>query len=192
MSSRYNALWRLLCVRKITKKELKEKANLTQYQINKLNQGEIVSIDVMLKICKSLNVSIYAITNDENIILQYRNHNKKSMVFPLIVQGDENLKYVFPSKQSDVLKAISLAKLDERINRLIVFGSAVTMRCGINSDIDIAIDAPDVGEDDFEKIARSFYLGIDSEVDVVHYNAIHNNLLKQEIDDKGVDIYVKR
>ncbi|MBQ7474844.1 MAG: nucleotidyltransferase domain-containing protein [Clostridia bacterium] len=113
-------------------------------------------------------------------------------MFPTVTVGDDAIKHVFPTKQKAAQKAIDLAKEDERIKRLIVFGSAVTMRCGMMSDIDIAIDAPDISEDEFMKMARGFYRGIDSEVDVIHYNGIHSTLLREEIDKKGVDIYVKR
>ena len=113
-------------------------------------------------------------------------------VFPVVTKGDDTLKYVFPTKQRAAQTAIALARADDRIDRLVIFGSAVTMQCGMTSDIDIAIDAPDVSEEDFMKLARGFYRGIDSEVDVIHYNTIRNALLKREIDEKGVNVYVKR
>lgn len=112
--------------------------------------------------------------------------------FPMVINGDSTLQYVFPSKQKAVQAAIDLAKADSRIERLILFGSAVTMNCGAVSDIDIAIDAPDVSEEEFLKIARIFYLGVPSELDIVHYNKIRNPLLKSEIDRKGVVMYIKR
>ena len=117
---------------------------------------------------------------------------KTVCVFPLVTEGDETLKYVFPTKQRAAQTAIDLAKADGRIDRLVIFGSAVTMQCGMKSDMDIAVDAPNMNEDDFMKLARGFYRGIDSEVDVIHYNNIHNALLKREIDEKGVPVYVKR
>ena len=112
-------------------------------------------------------------------------------IFPVVTAGDETLKYVFPTKQRDVQEAIRLAKADERITRLILFGSSVTLRCGMNSDIDLAIDAPNVSEDAFLKIAHGFYRSIVSEVDVVHYNRIRSTLLKEEIDQKGVCVYAR-
>lgn len=191
MDPKYKGLWQILYMRKMTKKELMEKANISQYQINKMNHNKVVTIEVIEKIVKALNVSVYSVTSDEGILSQYLKIMKKPNIFPVIIQGDDNLKYIFPTKQRDALKAISIAKLDGRIKRLIIFGSSVTMRCGTNSDMDIAIDAPDIGSDEFEKIARAFFTGIDSEIDIVHYNSIHSALLKQEIDSKGVDIYVK-
>lgn len=109
--------------------------------------------------------------------------------FPIVVQGDESLQYVFPSKQQSVQQAIDLARADERIKRLIVFGSAVTMRCGIGSDLDLALDVPGADTEEFLKIAHPFFVGIDSEVDIIHYNEIHSELLKKEIDEKGVVVF---
>lgn len=113
-------------------------------------------------------------------------------IFPTRCEGAEELKYIFPSKQRAAQKAIELAKADSRIMRLIVFGSAVTLNCGIGSDIDIAIDAPDINNDEFLSLAHPFLSEIPSEVDVVHYNSIGSELLKNEIHSKGVAIYVNR
>ena len=113
------------------------------------------------------------------------------MKFPVVIQGDPSLQYVFPAKQKAAQKAIDLAKADRRIRRLILFGSALTLNCGMNSDIDLAIDAPDVSEEEFPDVAHDFFLQVDSEIDLVHYNKIHSELLKSEIDQKGVNIYVR-
>ena len=113
-------------------------------------------------------------------------------VFPVVTAGDESLQYIFPSKQRAAQAAIDLAAKDPLIRRLCVFGSAVTMDCGMTSDLDLAIDAPSVSEEGFLKLCRPFFREIESEVDVVHYNRIRNASLKKEIDEKGVCIYVKR
>lgn len=111
--------------------------------------------------------------------------------FPIVTSGDKMLKYVFPSKQAAAQTAISLAQNDKRIARLVIFGSAVTTDCGITSDIDLAIDAPSVDDDEFLKIIRPFYRDVESEIDIVHYNRIRNDILKKEIDEKGVCVYAK-
>lgn len=110
-------------------------------------------------------------------------------IFPVRCAGAEELKYIFPLKQKAAQKAIEIAKRDKRIKRIIAFGSAVTTSCGINSDIDIAIDAPNVSDDDFVKLARPFLREVPSEIDIIHYNNIHSELLKHEIKTKGATIY---
>ncbi len=48
-------------------------------------------------------------------------------IFPKRCEGVDELKYIFPSKQKAVQKAIELAMADDRIERLIIFGSAITL-----------------------------------------------------------------
>ena len=113
-------------------------------------------------------------------------------IFPKKCEGAEELKYIFPSKQKAAQKAIELAYADKRIKRLIVFGSALTLDCGIGSDIDIAINAPNVSREEFLSVAHPFMREIPSEVDIVNYNNIGSELLKNEILSKGVELYVDR
>lgn len=115
-------------------------------------------------------------------------------IFPVRVKnGIEELKYIFPNKQKDVQKAFEIAKKQEKIERLILFGSSLTYSCGIGSDIDIAIDAPTVtSEDEFCKIIKPIKKTLNSESDILHFNSIKNELLKSEIVEKGLIIDVNR
>ncbi len=51
----YKKLWKLLIDRDMKKKELAELANLSTYTINKLNRGDNVNTDTLVKICRALN-----------------------------------------------------------------------------------------------------------------------------------------
>ncbi len=113
------------------------------------------------------------------------------LIFPVVARGSETLKYVFPSKQRDVQKAIEIASADERIDRLILFGSAVTRNCGTTSDIDLAVSAPGMSEEAFLKVTRRFHLAVDSDIDILHYESIRDELLNQEIQKKGVTVYAR-
>ena len=76
-------------------------------------------------------------------------------VFPKRCDGADTLKYIFPSMQKEVQKVIEATKNIDCIRRITIFGSAVTMNCGIGSDLDIAVDAPDItDEDEFIQIIR--------------------------------------
>ena len=112
-------------------------------------------------------------------------------IFPIKYEGDDVLRYIFPSKQKAVQTAIDIAGRDHRIEKLIIFGSAITKSCGMGSDIDIAIDAPNANTDEFLKIAHSFYRDVPSEIDVIHYNNIRSELLRENV-NKGVCVYVKK
>lgn len=114
--------------------------------------------------------------------------------FPIrINNADESVKYIFPSKQKDIQSAINVARETPEIKKLIVFGSATTLNCGVESDIDIAVDAPGIKhEDDFILLSRRIRQALQSNADIIHYNSVHSDLLKKEIDTKGVEVYVNR
>ena len=56
MATSYKKLWHILVDRNMKKKELQAKANLTQYQMNKLARGEDITTDIVGRICVALNV----------------------------------------------------------------------------------------------------------------------------------------
>ena len=114
------------------------------------------------------------------------------MIFPKKYEGAEVLRHIFPVMQREVQKVIDTSAQIDGIKRVIVFGSAVTLNCGIGSDLDIAVDAPDIqGEDDFLRLVRPLRRALSVDSDILHYNEIQNELLLHEIDSKGVDVYVK-
>jgi len=55
MAISYKKLWKLLIDRDMKKRELAEKAKLSQYTINKMNRGDNVTTDTLVKICSVLN-----------------------------------------------------------------------------------------------------------------------------------------
>ena len=57
MSVSYKRLWKLLIDKDMKKKDLVETAGISTYTNNKLNRGDNVTTDVLVKICKALNCS---------------------------------------------------------------------------------------------------------------------------------------
>lgn len=51
----YKKLWKLLIDKDIKKSELSQMAGLSTFTLNKLNHGENVNTDTLVKICKVLN-----------------------------------------------------------------------------------------------------------------------------------------
>lgn len=58
MSVSYKKLWKLLIDKDLKKKDLAEMAHLSSFTINKLNHGENVNIDTLVKICQALNCQL--------------------------------------------------------------------------------------------------------------------------------------
>lgn len=58
MSVRYDKLWTLMKNNKMKKAELAKAAEISQGTMTKLNQDRVVSMDVMLRLCKIFHCDI--------------------------------------------------------------------------------------------------------------------------------------
>ncbi len=58
MTIRYDKLWSLMKANKMKKKDLAAAADISQYTMTKLNQDRIVSMEVMLRLCKIFHCDI--------------------------------------------------------------------------------------------------------------------------------------
>ena len=58
MTVRYDKLWAVMKDNKMKKCDLVKAAELSQYTMTKLNQDRVVSMDVMLRLCKVFHCDI--------------------------------------------------------------------------------------------------------------------------------------
>lgn len=58
MGISYDRLWKLLIDRKLNRTQLRVKAGISSNSLAKLGKNEAVNLEVLLKICNYLNVSI--------------------------------------------------------------------------------------------------------------------------------------
>ena len=58
MKVRYDKLWIIMKDNKMTKSELAQAAELTTYAMTKLNNDRVVSMEVMLNLCKVFHCDI--------------------------------------------------------------------------------------------------------------------------------------
>lgn len=58
MAISYKKLWKLLIDKDMKKKDLAEQAGISTYTVNKLNRGDNVTTDVLMKICRTLNCTM--------------------------------------------------------------------------------------------------------------------------------------
>ena len=65
MKANYKKLWHILLDRDMKKKELAQIAGVSTYTINKLNKNENVTVEVLGKICRALNCTLYDIIEFE-------------------------------------------------------------------------------------------------------------------------------
>lgn len=58
MEISYKKLWKLLIDKDMKKKDLQVAAGISWASVTKLSKGESVSMDVLIKVCKSLDCDI--------------------------------------------------------------------------------------------------------------------------------------
>lgn len=58
MTVRYDKLWAVMKDNKMRKGDLAKAAELSQYAMTKLNQDRVVSMEVMLRLCKVFHCDI--------------------------------------------------------------------------------------------------------------------------------------
>ncbi len=78
MSISYKKLWKLLIDKDMTKTQLREKADIATSTLAKLSKDEQVSMDVLLRICKTLDCDIADIMEltkeSKKCVKELRNH----------------------------------------------------------------------------------------------------------------------
>lgn len=58
MTVRYDKLWSVMKTNKMRKSDLAKAANLSQSTMTKLNQDRVVSMEIMLRLCKLFHCDI--------------------------------------------------------------------------------------------------------------------------------------
>lgn len=58
MAVSYKRLWKMLIDKDLKKKDLESKAGISHYTICKLNRGENVTTDILVKICTALDCTM--------------------------------------------------------------------------------------------------------------------------------------
>lgn len=58
MTVSYKKLWKLLIDHDMKKKDLAKAANISNYTITKMSKGENVTVEILGKICTTLNCNI--------------------------------------------------------------------------------------------------------------------------------------
>ena len=58
MAVSYKKLWKMLIDKDLKKKDLEEQAKVSHYVVSKLYRGENVTVDVLERICKTLDCSM--------------------------------------------------------------------------------------------------------------------------------------
>lgn len=105
--------------------------------------------------------------------------------FPL-VSGitDTSLKRIYPLLQRDAARVCD--NLSDYNIDIIIFGSALTMKCNAFSDLDICIRTQQTDTELFYEIRKKISACCEVSTDVIYYNTLEENEpIKKEIDLNG-------
>lgn len=113
----------------------------------------------------------------------------KMKSFPVVVDSDcETINRIYPLKQRIVDELHKKAADFDIVKKIYIFGSSVTPRCHIDSDIDICIDADTSDGIKVFELQKTVGDICDWNCDILMYSNI-GSILKETIDKEGVVIY---
>ncbi|WP_435645503.1 helix-turn-helix domain-containing protein [Butyricicoccus porcorum] len=78
MAVSYKKLWKLLIDKDMKKKELEQQAKVSHYTVSKMYRGENVTIDILERICKTLDCSL-----DDMLYANFENNFEKAVFWYL-------------------------------------------------------------------------------------------------------------
>lgn len=109
--------------------------------------------------------------------------------FPIVVKSDcRNIRHIYPLKQKAVAEIYDAMREHKEVRRIIIFGSSVTGRCHIGSDLDICIDADVSDGMKIYELQKEVGAICDWNCDIIMYSNMGNRL-KEIIRREGVVIY---
>ena len=183
--------------------KLAQMSNLPYTTVNELVNGKKKLEDCKYKTLEAIATaldlpinSLIRIASGKKMILStsWEDMKKYTFSFPIIVNNDNyEVKRIHPLMQKPVNDIYQIIKNDNRIKKVILFGSSVNIRCGIHSDIDLAIELneSDFNRDSQNEISEAIQIITEYNCDIVWLNTIDKNTQLYNNILSGVTIYEK-
>lgn len=155
-------------------------------------------IKTILKIADALNISIETLLNifdNKEIVLSnsWEDNKQNKYQFPIIIKNDNyECSRIHPLMQKKINDVYKVVSKEETIEKVIVFGSSINIRCNNKSDIDLAIQLKDkfFTLKDKNKISEKIQEAVDYNADIIWLNTIDlNSQLSKDIEEFGVTIF---
>lgn len=188
--------------RNISIYKLSELSNVPYTTLNELANGKKAINDCKIKtienISKALNISIELlldILNNKEIKLSnsWEENKNKKFYFPIIVNNDNyECDRIHPLMQKKINDIYNLVSKKHEIEKVIIFGSSVNIRCNKKSDIDIAIKIKPAyfNRENQNIISEEIQEISEYNSDIVWLNTMDSNItLYNNIYSTGVIIY---
>lgn len=109
--------------------------------------------------------------------------------FPVTVKTDcKNIDRIYPLKQRQVSEICSRAGQFDIVRKIYVFGSSVTPKCTIDSDLDLCVDADVTDGLKVFEMQKAFGEACGWNCDIVMYENI-GSALRETVKGEGVVVY---
>ena len=109
--------------------------------------------------------------------------------FPIVVHSEcKNISHIYPLKQNAVAKVYSVASASDIVKKVYIFGSSVTGKCHIGSDLDICIDADVSDGKKVYDLQKDIGEICNWNCDILMFSNMGNKL-KETVQKEGVVIY---
>lgn len=150
------------------------------------------SIKTISTLANFLDVPIESLyTNKiQRISTSWLEARNKEYIFPTIVTNSNyDVSRIHPLKQKVVNEIYEFVSKDNRIKKVIIFGSSCTIRCNKDSDIDVCVELIDNSNDIKNEISEKIQTITKFNSDILWFDRlkkgtnIYNNI------NKGVTIY---
>ena len=86
-----------------------------------------------------------------------------------------DLSVVYPLQQRNVVAVYELLRCDPHIKGVTVFGSSVSQKCNINSDLDLLIDVGDIGWEYRTAISSQINQVVSTPIDIIWADRLPKN-----------------
>ena len=156
----------------LSQSKFAEKYNISVRTLQQWEQGISKPIDSFISLIEK------DINKDSNLRYEYKKNNTSWMI--CIDNPFLNVEKIYPIQQKKVKELIEDISLNNKIKKIIIFGSSVTDKCHIGSDVDIYV------ESEQEKIKTEKQHNFEYDL---WTNKTADERLKKEINKKGVIVY---
>lgn len=187
---------------KISIYRLAEISGVPYTTLNELVNGKKSITDCKIKtiesIASALNISIEALlkllSNREIVLSNSWEDNKQNKYqFPIIIQNDNyECSRIHPLMQKKINDIYTVVSKEEAIEKVIVFGSSINIRCNNKSDVDLAIQLKDkfFTKNNKNIISEKIQEAVEYNADIIWLNMIDlDSQLNKNINKLGVTIY---
>ncbi|MBQ8292359.1 MAG: nucleotidyltransferase domain-containing protein [Bacilli bacterium] len=188
--------------KKISVYKLSEMSGVPYTTLNELINGKKSIKDCKIKtvesIASSLNLSIertLSMLNNKQVVLSdsWEKNKEKIFYFPIVENNDNyDCGRIHPLMQKKVNEIYKFVKKEKAVEKVIIFGSAVNIRCNKKSDIDLAVKLKDdcFNLENQNQISEEIQSITDYNADIVWLNKIDpETQLYRNISLKGVVVY---